>query len=312
MTARHEGWQWSSCRVLAGVAMGLALSAGSTAAQELTPRAYWPAPKGTAVAVLGYTYVSGDVFFDRSTPLYGVDSKFNVGLVAYLETFSLWNRTTNVLVELPYSWGVTKGTVVDTPARRDFSGIGDLGITMMVNLLGAPTMDVTGFQELRANPRPILGASLKILAPTGAYDSNRLINVGTNRWAARTQFGFILPLRPKWHLELVAGMWYFGDDPDFLVGRKEQEPIFQGLVHLVRRFRPGLWASLDFTYFAGGRQTIGGQQLNDVQKNSKVGFTVVLPFRGRNAIKLGYAIGAHTEYGADFDQYLVVYQRVLK
>ena len=52
--------------------------------------------------------------------------------------------------------------------------------------------------------------------------------------------------------------------------------------------------------------------VGDVQKNSKVGFTVVVPFRGRNAIKLGYAIGAHTEYGGDFDQYLVVYQRVLK
>jgi len=281
-------------------------------AQELTPRAYWPAPKGTGVAVLGYTYVAGDVLFDRTVPLYGVDSRINVGIVAYLQTFSLWRRTTNVLVELPYSWGVTEGIVVDTPARRDFSGIGDLGITMMVNLLGAPSMDVTGFQELRANPHPILGASLKILAPTGAYDSNRLINVGANRWAARTQLGFIMPFSSNWQLELAAGAWFFGDDPDFLVGRREQEPIFHGHLHLVKRFRPGFWASLDLNYFTGGRQTIGGQQLSDVQKNSKVGVTVVVPFRGRNAIKLGYASGAHTEYGSDFDQYLVVFQRVLK
>ncbi|MFV2071863.1 MAG: hypothetical protein ACC742_04315 [Thermoanaerobaculales bacterium] len=32
----------------------LCLSAAAGAAQELTPRAYWPAPKGTRVAVLGY------------------------------------------------------------------------------------------------------------------------------------------------------------------------------------------------------------------------------------------------------------------
>ncbi len=288
------------------------LWAANAATQELTPRAYWPAPKGTGVVVLGYSYVSGDVLLDRSIPLYGVDSKFNVGVAAYLKTFSLWKRTTNVLVELPYSWGVTEGKIFNTQARRDFSGIGDLGITMMVNLLGAPSMDVTGFQELRANPRPILGASLKILAPTGAYDSNRLINVGTNRWAARTQLGFIMPLRPKLHLELAAGAWFFGDDPEYLQGRREQEPIFHGHLHLVRRFRPGLWASLDLNFYAGGRQTIGGQRLSDVQKNSKVGFTVVVPFRGRNAIKLGYATGAHTEYGGDFDQYLVAFQRVLK
>ena len=79
--------------------------AATCAAQELTPRAYWPAPKGTAVVVLGYSYVSGDVLFDRSTPLYGVDSRFNVGVAAYLKTFSLWKRTTNVLVELPPTRG---------------------------------------------------------------------------------------------------------------------------------------------------------------------------------------------------------------
>lgn len=282
------------------------------AAQELTPRAYWPAPKGTRVAVLGYSYVSGDVLFDRTIPLYGVDSRINVGVVAYLQTFNLWRRTTNVLFELPYSWGTTEGILIDTPARRDFSGIGDLGVTMMVNLLGAPSMTPAEFQELRADPHPILGASLKILAPIGEYDSNRLINVGANRWAARAQLGFILPLRPKWHLELGAGAWFFGDDPEFLPGRREQEPIFHGHAHLVKRFRPGFWASLDLNYFTGGRQTIGGAQLSDVQKNSKIGVTVVVPFRGRNAIKLGYANGAHTDYGSDFDQYLVTYQTVLK
>ena len=64
MTGRHEGRQWWTSSVLAGVAMGLALSAGSAAAQELTPRAYWPAPKGTRVAVVGYSHVSGEVLFD--------------------------------------------------------------------------------------------------------------------------------------------------------------------------------------------------------------------------------------------------------
>ena len=288
------------------------LWAANGAAQELTPRAYWPAPKGTGVAVLGYSYVSGDVLFDRSTPLYGVDSRFNVAIVAYLKTFSLWKRTTNVLVELPYSWGVTEGIVVDTPARRDFSGIGDLDVTMMVNLLGAPSMDVTGFQELRANPHPILGASLKILAPTGAYDSNRLINVGANRWATRLQLGSVIPLRPTWLLELEGGVWFFGDDDEFLPGRREQDPVYSAQANLIKRIRPGLWASLDLTYFSGGRQTIGGDQLDDAQKNIKVGGTVVVPFAGRHAIKIGYANGAVTKYGSDFDQFLVTYQILLK
>jgi len=69
-------------------------------AQELTPRAYWPSPKGTKVAIVGYSHVGGDVLFDPSIPLYGVDSNIRTGILAYLQTFNLAGRTTNVIVEL--------------------------------------------------------------------------------------------------------------------------------------------------------------------------------------------------------------------
>jgi hypothetical protein len=282
------------------------------AAQELTPRSYWPAPKGTRVLVAGYSYTDGDVLFDRSLPVSGVDSKINVGVLAYLQTLGLWGRSTNLLVELPYSQGTTKGFLAQEPARRDFAGFGDLGVTLTVNLLGAPSLTLKDFQALRAKPRPILGASLKVVAPTGRYDADRLINVGANRWAARVQLGSIIPLRPTWLLELTAGAWFFGDDDEYLPGKREQEPIFSGQANLIKRIRPGLWASLDLTYFTGGRQTIGGDRLDDVQKNLKVGGTLVVPFRGRHAIKIGYANGVVTKKGADFNQFLVSYQVLLK
>ena len=221
-------------------AVALALAAAglwwipTAVAQNLTPRAYWPAPKGIKVAVVGYSYATGDVLFDPSIPLYGVDSSINAGLVAYLQTFSLWGRTTNILVELPYSWGTTQGQLFADPARRDFSGLGDLGVTLAINLLGAPSMTPAQFQELRTNPHPILGASLKVVAPTGRYDSDRLINVGGKRWAAKAELGYMIPFRPKWLLELEAGAWFFGDDDDFLPGKREQEPVYAGQIHLVQ------------------------------------------------------------------------------
>ena len=49
--------------------------AGST--QELTPRAYWPAPKGTQVLTLGYIHTSGDIVPDPSLPISGVDSEID-------------------------------------------------------------------------------------------------------------------------------------------------------------------------------------------------------------------------------------------
>lgn len=303
-----------SARRVARAAAGLAcLAAGlcgapRAPAQELTPRAYWPAPKGVKVAILGYSHVNGDVLSDPSIPFYGVESRVRTGILGYLQTFSLWGRTTNVVAELPYSWGSSQGLIGEAPTRGSFSGFGDLGVTLAVNLRGAPSMTPTEFQALRARPRPILGASLKVLAPTGRYDEGRLLNVGVHRWATKLELGYMVPLRPRWLLELDAGAWFFGDDEDFIQGRREQEPILALQAHLVWRFKPGFWASLDINYFRGGRQTIGGNRLADVQHNSRVGGTVVVPFRGRHAIRVGYFVAWQTAFGSDFDQFLASYQ----
>ncbi len=288
------------------------LWAADGAAQELTPRTYWPAPKGIKVGVLGYVYAKGDVLFDPSIPLYGVNSEVNVAVAAYLQTFSLSGRTANILVELPHQWSTTWGILVDTPAQGSVSGFGDPAATLTINLLGAPAMTPAGFQQLRAKPRPILGTSLKIVFPIGQYDPNRLLNAGGNRWAVKAEIGGIVPLRARWLLELEGGVWLLGDDDEFITGEREQDPIVGFELHLVRRFKPGFWAAFDLNYFTGGRQTIDGRELIDVQQNSRIGGTLVVPFKGRHAIKLGYATGIFTEFGSDFDQYLVSYQVLIR
>jgi len=56
-----------------------------------------------------------------------------------------------------------------------------------------------------------------------------------------------------------------------------------------------------FNYFTGGRQTIGGNGLVDVQQNSRIGGTLVVPFKGGHAVKLGYYTGIFTKFGCDFN-----------
>ena len=283
------------------------LWAAGAAAQELSPRAYWPAPKGTRVAVFGYIYLTGDVVMDPSIPITDGDSKMNTAFAAYLQTFSLWGRTANFLIEQPYSWGTTEGLMFGEPAKRDSSGFNDLAVTLGVNLLGAPSMTPAEFQELRENPHPILGATLKVVAPTGQYYDDRLVNIGANRWAVKPELGYMIPLEPTLILEFEAGAWFFGDDDDFLPGKREQDPIYAGEVHLIKRLKPGFWASLEYNFWEGGRQTIGGNELDDVQRNSRLGGTLVVPIHPRQAIKFGYSTSVRHEFGGDYDQYLVTY-----
>ena len=289
----------------------LCLMAADGIAQELTPRFYWPAPVGTRVAIVGYQYSHGDVLMDPSLPIYGVDSRINTAYVGYMQTFGLWGRTTNLIFELPYSKGITDGILGTEPADRNYSGFNDIGVTLAINLLGAPSMDVKDFEALRNDPHPILGASVQVKAPTGPYNPNRLINTGTNRWSAKFELGSVIPLSSRVLLELEAGAWIFGDDPDFIQGKREQEGIIAAEVHLVYRFGSGSWASLDGNYFFGGRQTIAGEQLSELQRNSRIGCTAVVPFGRRHAIKIGYSSGVATKFGNDFNQFLLSYQVLL-
>lgn len=282
------------------------------AAQEITPRLFWPTPKGTKVLVAGYAYATGGIFFDSSIPIEGTNADVNTGVLAYMQSLDLWGRTSNILLSLPYSMGKVTGLLEDRPESSDFSDFGDLSVTLNVNLSGAPTMNREEFLAFRANPRPLFGASLKLIAPTGHYDPDRLINVGSNRWTARLKLGTALILNPSWLLEFSASGWFFGDDPDFINGRKEQDPLFTLESNLIKRIRPGLWASLDVTYYRGGRQSLAGTELNNLQKNLKVGGTMVIPFLGRHAIKIGYANGVITRYGDDFNEVLLSYQVAIR
>ncbi len=282
------------------------------AAQEMTPRAYWPAPKGTQVLSMGLAYTDGDLIPDPSLPVTGIDSEITTAVVGYLRTIELFGRTANVVFELPYSDGTTNA---DHPEfgriERDYQGVGDVSATLQVNLIGAPSMNREEFAELRRNPHPIVGASVKVVAPTGKYENDRIINVGANRWALKTEFGAMFPLNAKWLLELEAGAWFFEDNDDFFNGRtREQAPIYSVQAHLVRRFAPGFWMALNATGYKGGRSKLDGRRLEDIQRDSKIGITGVFPVAPGRVIKLSYTNGSVNDSEERFDVYTVSYQHL--
>jgi hypothetical protein len=278
----------------------ISLSGAGAFAQELTPRAYWPAPNGTNVIVAGYQYTTGDIVTDPSLPITGVDSRIHYALLTYLRTFRLFARTATVQFNVPYTWGSTEGVAEGEFRRRDISAMADVRARLTVNLRGAPSMDVQGFQALRAKPRTIVGGSILVQAPTGGYESDKVINAGTNRWALKPAVGVIWPMRPTWLLELELGTWFFGDNDDFLGTTREQEPILSGEIHLVKRIRPGFWASLDANFYGGGRTTVDAEERADLQRNSRIGATLLFPIERRHAFRFAYSVGIVTESGGDF------------
>ena len=282
--------------------------ADPASAQDLAPRAYWPAPHGTKLFVLGYAHQQGDVVIDPSLPITGVDSNINSLVLAYQQSISLFGRSSTFQFEVPMADATTTGMLPTGSDRREVSGIGDVSALLSINLIGAPTMDLASYQAFRKKPRAILGASVKVVAPNGQYDADRLINVGTNRWAIRARLGYAQPLKDtKWVVELAVGIWFFEDNDEFLGQTRKQDPVTAFDFSLIRRFRPGFWGSLDLNYFLGGRSTFMGDRGADFQRNSRYGFTVAYPFKGRHAIKASISNGIATQSGDDYQTFAVSY-----
>lgn len=291
----------------------LLLSLASTAAiaQELSPRAYWPAPEGTRVLTGAYAYSSGDVVTDPSLPVSGADSSLHRLVAGYFQTLSVFDRTSNVVLELPYAWGTTSGQVAGEFRERNLSNVGDLGVTFSINLKGAPSMNREEFIALTQKPHPILAISLKVVAPTGTYESDKLINVGANRWAAKAELGYILPLTTDWHFELEAGAWFFEDNDDFLGQTREQAPIYAAETHLVRRFSGGRWASLEANFYRGGRTTVGNVERDDLERNSTLGASFLFPVGKRSSLRIAFSTGVVTTSGGDYRTVLLNYIHVM-
>ena len=152
-----------------------------------------------------------------------------------------------------------------------------------------------------------VGAAVTASLPTGRYDPERVLNLGTNRWALKPALGVIVPLRFDWLLEMEAAVWLFGDNDDFLGQTRRQDPIWAGELHVVKRFRPGLWLSLDLNYYNGGETWLEGGDKGSLQRNSRAGFTLVLPHGQTRALRLAYSRGLTTRSGGDYRLYSLNY-----
>jgi len=276
-------------------------------AQDLSPRAYWPAPTGTKVVSFGYAFQTGDIVTDPSLPIEGSEAELHGLQVGYLQVFGLAGRTANVSLEVPRADATFQGTIDGELAKRDLDGLADISLRFAINLRGAPVMTPQQFQAFRQAPKPVLGLSLEIQPPTGQYDPDRLVNLGTNRWAFKPELGYLHPIRPGYIAEFVLGAWLYTDNDEFQGEIRKQAPLINFQFHLVRRVRPGFWAALDLNYFFGGRTTVGGETMDDRLRNSRIGATIVFPFSHAQAVRLAASTSLTTESGGDYDSYLVSY-----
>ena len=234
------------------LALGLLFGATAARAQELEPRAYSAAPAGTNFLVASYSYQSGEVLFDPSLPFTDVNAYIHGAVIGYGHGFGFFGRFASISAAVPYVWASVDGNVGETYQSITRSGLGDARLRFVTNLIGGPALSPREFMAHK--PEPTLGFSLVVVVPTGQYSNTKLINIGTNRWAFKPEFGLSFPVG-RWTLEGAAGVWLFLDNNHTYPGEnvRSQDPLYSFQVHVGYTVRPGLWVAADGTYYAGGK-----------------------------------------------------------
>ena len=285
---------------------GLFNTAPAVRAQDLEPRAYSNTPVGMNFLLAGYRYSDGALLFDPALPVTDANARVDMGFAAYVRAMGIAGKSAKAGMVLPYARLDASGLADGVFRTREQDGLADPAFYFTINLSGAPALSFEEFRDYRQET--IVGLTFRLTAPLGAYDNDRLLNIGTNRWSFKPEIG-ISRAWADWTLEAAAAAIVFTDNDDFDSGKtRKQEPIYSLQGYVIYAFPGGIWASLGATWYAGGRTTIDGVTRDDLQQNWRAGFTLAFPVNRHHSVKLFGDSGISTRTGTDYDSLGLAWQ----
>ena len=278
----------------------------NTDAQELEPRAINNLPLGTNFAIGGYNYAQGNLLLDPALPIKDLNSNIHSALLGYVRSISFFNLSAKVDAVIPYVLGDWKGNVDENSGFQSINGFGDVRLRFSFNFLGSKAMNISEFQNYK--PKNVSGVSIQLIAPTGNYDPGELINLGSNRWVIKPQWGFARNL-DKWIIESYVGIWMFTKNTNFLNGNElSQKPLYTFKVHIIRELPKKMWLALNVGYGIGGQTELNGTPRDTEISTARLGVIYALPVAKKHTLKFAYNSGIRFKRGPDFDAISLGYQ----
>jgi hypothetical protein len=287
-------------------ACALSGTAWRVCAQDIEPRAYSNTPIGVNFLIAGYAYTRGGVAFGPQLPITDPHLDTSSAVIAYARSLDLWGMSAKFDATVPYTFLSGTADYRGQTIQRNVDGLANSSFRLSINFYGAPALTLKEFagwvQDL------IIGASLRVNTPWGQYDDSKLVNIGTNTWSFKPQVGISQAIGP-WTLEATAAATFFTDNHDFFGGHTlSQDPLYSLQGHVIYGFPSGIWASVDATYFVGGRTSINGVLNSDLQQNWRVGATLAFPVDKYNSIKFYASKGVSARTGDSYDLIGVAWQ----
>ncbi|WP_095144093.1 MULTISPECIES: transporter [unclassified Pseudomonas] len=217
-----------------------------------------------------YNRIDSNTPIDTALPIDGLSVNADLYIARFARSFSVDGRNSAIQILQPYAdISASFDNAEFFKGTKHNGGMADTQFVLVHNLFGGPALT----QEEFANwtPETFVTGALWVTAPTGDYDKNRVINIGSNRWAFKPEIAFGTPLGPTW-LEINGYVSMFTDNDDYQGdGTLEQKALYAVEGHYSYTFNRALWASLDATYSRGGETRINGDWQDNKQENGLLG-----------------------------------------
>jgi len=276
---------------------GLVMASFSAAAQQLEPRAYANTPVGMNFVLTGYGYSDGAVTTDAGSPIQGAHVNIDTAVLGYARSFGIWDHSAKINFIEGEAWVDGSANFIGQPRTRWVTGLTDPTANVSVNLYGAPALTMNEFTNYQQDL--IIGVKLGVTAPLGQYDSDKLLNIGNNRWSFNPELGFSQAVG-KFTLEVMPGATVYTDNDDYLGKVRSQDPLYSVQGHVIYSFPHHIWASLSGTYYTGGDTTVDGVGQHTLENDYRAGGTLALPLGRRESIKIYGSDGVYTRAGSNF------------
>jgi hypothetical protein len=275
-------------RLSAFVAVGALYFPCAVYGQFSDPRTYANTPVGVNQLELDYAHATTNASIDTSLVIGGAHLEVNEATVAYTRTFGIVGHSAWIKPSVPFAY--VSGSVAGSGLSRSVAGAGDASLQLATLLLGGPALNVSDFEKYE--PTTTVGVSLTVSGPTGQYDPNRVLNLGSDRWSFKPEIGISHPFGPdqKWVVDGHFYTYFFTDNTEYHgkeILRQQALPGFEA--HISYNITPDLWTSLDANYAFRGTTFVDGVDQNDAQKNLTLGTETNWTLNSRNSIAFLFA-----------------------
>ena len=218
----------------------------------------------------------------------GAHLDLNQGSVEYTRYFGLAHRMAWVTGGVPVA-GLS-GSVSGTRIQGSVIGTGDSSYQFGILLKGGPALTPAEFEEFK--PTTVLGCSFNVTAPTGLYRPNRILNLGSDRWAFGPEIAVSQPFgsEQQWQLDIYGNCDFYTDNTAFhgrQILRQNPLPGLEG--HISYTLTERLWVSLDTRYSARGSTLVDGVDQSDSQQNFTLGDELNVELNKQNSLLFEWA-----------------------